>query len=277
MTQDQYFASSEADETERSRLEILEKASDPRTIRRLEMLGVAEGWKCLEIGAGGGSIARWLAERVGPTGTVVATDINTRFLRELNLPNLEIRQHDIVNDHLEVEAYHLVHARTVLQHVAEPEKALNQMARAVRPGGWLFIEDPDFAPQLTADLTDPSAAPLVALLRTLADIMRKKGVADAYFGRRERSLMEQLRFINVDYEGWSHVNRGGGPHALLALMTFQSVAKPLIAAGVITQEQMDSVERLCRDPSFYWPGNTMFSAWGQKISGFGWDRVLQRV
>jgi len=172
-----------------------------------------------------------------------------------------------VNDHLEVEAYDLVHGRTVLQHVAEPEKGLNQMARAVRPGGWLFIEDPDFAPQLTAELTDPSAAPLAGLLRTLADFMRKKGTADAYFGRRERSLVEQLGFVNVDHEGRSHVNRGGGPHALLALMTFQAVAKPLIAAGVLTQKQMDSVERLCRDPSFYWPGNTVFSAWGQKPSG----------
>ena len=90
---------------------------------------------------------------------------------------------------------------------------------------------------------------------------------DFYFGRRERSLVEQLGFVNFDHEGWTRVDRGGGPHAQFANMSFQASTKPMIAAGVITQEQVDSVVRQCRDPSFYWPGHTVFGAWGQKPAG----------
>ena len=42
----------------------LEALCDPVTFRHLESVGIAEGWSCLEIGAGGGSVARWMGERV---------------------------------------------------------------------------------------------------------------------------------------------------------------------------------------------------------------------
>lgn len=58
----------------------LEATFDPSTIGYLTGVGVTAGWACWEIGAGGGSIARWLAERVGPTGSVLATDIDPRFI-----------------------------------------------------------------------------------------------------------------------------------------------------------------------------------------------------
>src|SRR6266508_3634523 len=85
----------------RERLALLEEGLDPGTIRHLERLEVGPGWHCLEVGAGGGSIAAWLCERVGPTGRVVATDIDTRFVRALAYPRLETRQHNIVTDALE--------------------------------------------------------------------------------------------------------------------------------------------------------------------------------
>lgn len=64
----------------RLRLSTLETIEDPATIDHLEKIGIAEGWNCLEVGAGGGSITEWLCRRVGPTGNVVATDVNTRYL-----------------------------------------------------------------------------------------------------------------------------------------------------------------------------------------------------
>ena len=55
---------------ERERLRLLEDSFDPGTFRWLDQLGVGSGWRCLEVGAGGGSVARWLADRVGgQTGT----------------------------------------------------------------------------------------------------------------------------------------------------------------------------------------------------------------
>ena len=111
MAEDDYVLSHTADASERERLGLLERQYDPLSQRHLAALGIQQGWRCLEVGAGHGSIARWLAEQTGPQGRVVATDINSRFLREIELPNLEVRQHDIRIDPLESATYDLAHRR----------------------------------------------------------------------------------------------------------------------------------------------------------------------
>src|SRR6266516_3180461 len=112
---------------------------DPITTGRLTSTGVGPGWRCLEVGAGGGSVAGWLAARVGggvgPPGHVLATDINPAQLRPG--PGLEVARHDIVRDPLPDAAYDLVHARLVLQHLPERQAVLARLARTLRPGGWL--------------------------------------------------------------------------------------------------------------------------------------------
>jgi hypothetical protein len=64
-----YALANEWERAER-RLRALEATYDPVTKRRLAARGVADGWNCLEVGAGAGSIARWLGEQVGPTGEI---------------------------------------------------------------------------------------------------------------------------------------------------------------------------------------------------------------
>src|SRR5262244_4089208 len=105
MGEHQYVLSQAADVPERERLALLEHNLDPLSQRRLAALGIQPGWRCLEVGAGHGSIARWLAAQVGPQGRVVATDLNPRFLTDLTLPNVEIRRHDIRTDPLEPHMY----------------------------------------------------------------------------------------------------------------------------------------------------------------------------
>ena len=264
MSEHRYIASGEKDEVELNRLRLLERIFDLTTTRHLERIGVAGGWKCLEVGAGAGSVAQWLSTRVGPTGKVVATDIDTRFLRQLSIPNLEIRQHDILKDDLEVGRYDLVHCRNLLRHLLEPEKGLKRMADAVRPSGWLMIEENDYGSVLSADVTNPSALIATTTLRTMADFLRKRNITDMYFGRRVRGLIEQLGFIDVIQEGWTCMCRGGDPMARFDAATCQMAAKPMIAAGLLTQEQLDRVQRLFLDQTFNYPGLTMFSALGRK-------------
>ena len=86
-------------EAEDDRLGLLEDIFDPLSRRRREL--VQPGWRCLEVGAGRGSMAVWLAERVGASGQVVATDIDVTYLKRLNLPNLEVCQHNILDDPLD--------------------------------------------------------------------------------------------------------------------------------------------------------------------------------
>jgi len=119
-------------------------------------------WNCLEVGEGGGSIAKWLCERVTSTGHVLVTDIDTRFLEQLRLPNLEVRQHNIVTDPLPERAFDLVHARLVLAHVPERNMALRKLISVLRPGGWVLLEE----------LADREINPPEKLLRTYTAMMK---------------------------------------------------------------------------------------------------------
>ncbi len=101
----------------RRRLQLLETVYDRATTRRLEATGVGAGWHCAEVGAGGGSVTRWLCDRVGPSGRVLAVDIDTRFVDELDHPSLEVRRQDIVTQPLRAGEFDLVHARAVLMHL----------------------------------------------------------------------------------------------------------------------------------------------------------------
>src|SRR5437762_3803295 len=85
-----------------ARLQRLEAIEDPGTIAVLEKAGVAPGWTCLELGAGAGSIAYWLAERVGKGGRVVAADLDPRLL---DRSRCEVWRHDLRTDGLAASAF----------------------------------------------------------------------------------------------------------------------------------------------------------------------------
>jgi hypothetical protein len=83
---------------QRARLRSLEALFDRASVRYLAELGVVEGWRCLEVGCGAGGIAFWLADRVGRTGRVVATDLDTHFIDGRGQPHLHVRKHNIMID-----------------------------------------------------------------------------------------------------------------------------------------------------------------------------------
>lgn len=128
---------------EHARLRALEDLFDGASIRHLAERGAGAGWRCLEVGCGAGGVARWLAERVGASGRVLATDLDLRFLADHGRGNLEVQRHNILTDPLEEGTFDLVHERALLVHVPGRQQALKRMVAAVRPGGWVVAEDPD--------------------------------------------------------------------------------------------------------------------------------------
>lgn len=132
-------------EMERARLAGLESALDPGTRDHLTRLGLGPGTRCLEVGAGGGSVAFWLAERVAPGGLVVATDLETDFLESAapDYPTLKVLTHDITAEDPPT-GFDFVHARWLVEWLPDKHLALGRMVSALRPGGTLLIEEPDF-------------------------------------------------------------------------------------------------------------------------------------
>jgi len=137
----------------RRRLALLERFLDPGTFRRLETIGVGEGWRCLDVGAGGGTVCEWLTRRVGATGRVCAVDVDARFLRALNHPRLEVREADILDTDLPDACFDLVHARWTLMHIPARDRVLLKLIELLKPGGTLFLEEADSNPVETLDRT----------------------------------------------------------------------------------------------------------------------------
>src|SRR6478672_6982373 len=112
---------------ESRRLQLFQQRLDPLTMRRVERLDIAAGAACLEIGGGRGSITRWLAERVGPSGKVVATDLQVDFLTSIDAPNVEVLCHDLRTDTFPERSFDLIHARAVLMHIPDDPKIVGRM------------------------------------------------------------------------------------------------------------------------------------------------------
>jgi SAM-dependent methyltransferase len=234
---------------ERSRLGSLEAALDPGTIRHLVSLGTARGWTCLEAGAGAGSIASWLCERVGARGHVVASDLQTAFLQNLDYPNLEVWRHDIVTDTLPANRFDLIHVRWTLHWPPGRDTALASLVSALRPGGWLLAEEPDFVtfyhgpgPQVVTRV----ATKAVRLLETVS------GGMDSQYGRRLSADLISHGLADVQAEGRVHMIQGGSPRSgsTWLRLTLEKVTHRLVAADAVTPAELDETFRLLEDPAF---------------------------
>src|ERR1043166_2052910 len=195
-----YFAADAEYQAELTRRRIGEAECDPLTIRYLQRIGVGQGWRCLEVGAGAGSIVRWLSDRGGENGSVVAADIDTRFLEDLGEANIEVRRLDITQDDPEVDAYDLVHCRWLLMHLDDPAAALRRMARALRPGGWLLVEEVDGRSMIAIDSAHRLAAGFNATTQKRLRALHDRGIIDGYLGGSLPRLLAEAGLADVTHE-----------------------------------------------------------------------------
>lgn len=244
---------------ERARLASLEQCEDPNTIRHLEAIGVGEGWHCVEVGAGGGSIAAWLSARVGPRGHVLAVDLETKFLAALDFPNLEARRLDVTTDPLPEAAFDLIHERAVLIHLPEQQEVVNRLVRALKPGGWLLCEDPDFVTYLHA----ASAPEISRAFAAVVDFVATHG-ADFTSARNLLATLQAAGLEEVTAEGSAYMMRGGHPTSVLAKYTLQRLRSQILAHGTVNEADYDAATALFDDRDFSTHSHLMIAAWGRR-------------
>ncbi len=253
-------------EQERARLAGLSAQFDSVTVRHLGTVGVAAGWHCLEIGAGTGSIARWLAATAGSTGRVVATDLDIQFLDDLPRPPAEVVRHDITRDPVELDAYDLVHARAVLEHLPSRGDVVTRLVKALRPGGVLVLEDIVFGTALlpvTARIVSPPsrAAAFSRLIPAMEAGFRAAG-ADPEFGLELPAALAAAGLRDVDAELTCRLVRGGSDESAFYTMAVQDLSPRLIAAGLLTAEDLAEPLAFVQDPASRWFSVGMVTAWG---------------
>lgn len=262
MTETHAYSLADAAATpELARLRTIEADWDAKTRRHLQALGVGSGHRCLEVGAGAGGVARWLSGQVGSDGRVVATDIDLRFLADLKADNLEVRRHDIAVDPLEGDSYDLVHCRVLLIHMRDPAAVLQRMFAALRPGGFLLLEEPTGRPG-TGDPDWPGAAAFDrAEARHLA-MLQAIGV-QMTIGARLPGLLLRLGAVDVGAEETAHLLRPG-PQVALKLATVQAFRAHAVASGSFTAAEVDEHCALLADPALVAVNAPLISVWGRR-------------
>jgi SAM-dependent methyltransferase len=256
-----YVYATNPHDLELERLRLLEARYDPVTRDRLRVVGPLTGARCLEVGAGAGSVARMLAALVGPTGLVVATDADPRFLRDVQEENIEVWEHDILNDDLEAAAFDVVHCRALLRHLPRPERVLARMAAALRPGGWLLVEDADFTSFAAADPDHPLAATFDRLTR--ATVGQIVGEMDVNLGARLPALVDGLGLVECGAEALSFLRQGGSAESRFIAQSSGPARARLLQRGV-TAAEFDAVLAAMDDPSFSFVDSLNVAAWGRR-------------
>ncbi|GAB3513410.1 methyltransferase domain-containing protein [Phytohabitans suffuscus] len=200
----------------------------------------AGAFRCLEVGAGAGSIARWLA---GQGAAVVATDLKPGHLAPE--PGIQVLAHDIVAEPVPDPPYDLIHARLLLIHLPEREQVLRKLAGALRPGGSLVVEDWHIhVEHLVVSAPTPADTALFERYqRILLGILDN----DPTWATRVHAEMLACGLREVDTAIHSPVWPAGSPGALLVTVNLALFRDRLLAAG-LTGDDLDHLGWLVRDP-----------------------------
>lgn len=235
---------------------------DAESTARLAGLGDLTGRRCLELGAGGGSMARWMVSQTGPTGRVLATDLNPRHIATDE--GYEVLTHNLVTEPLPEGPWDVIHARLVLMHIPQRREILPRLAAALAPGGALVIED--FHTELT-DLVlaapDTESATLFNSFQAVMvkEILRANG-SDPTWAPTVHQAMLDAGLVDVDTTISARSWPGGTAGALLSGANIEQVRGQLLARG-FTEAQLDKLHQLIADPRLVVRSNLMYSTVGR--------------
>jgi SAM-dependent methyltransferase len=241
----------------RRRLEVLEHCYDPGTVAHLERFGVGPGWRCLEVGAGGGSITTWLCARVAPGGDVVAVDLDTRFVDELDAPNLDVRRLDVVTDDLPAGGFDLVHVRLLLMHLHAREAVFDKLLACLAPGGWLLVEEFD-----SFGLAAHSDDAYTQAWRLSCAGMAEAGFAPTW-ARQLPGRMAASGLVETGDHCEVPFFRGASPLAEMMQLTLTQAQDHALAAGA-SENLLAEAVALLSDAERWFPAFATISVWGRR-------------
>jgi len=251
---------------ELERLRSLEALFDPASQRHLLARGVGAGWHCLEVGCGAGSLALWLADRGRPSGSVLATDLDPRFVGGHGRNNLMVIRHDLTQDALTPATFALIHARALLVHLGDPRAVLARLVAALRPGGWLLIEDVDFGGAAATMLgrysvpTD-NAATCERMYHAIAAVFARAG-ADATFGAQLPALLSGAGLEDIG--GEVHAPIVSGVSGEWVRLSYEHLRQAALTTGLLTEADIQRDSVFLSDPNSRYLPPFMVSIWGRR-------------
>ena len=204
-----------------------------------------------------------MAERVGARGYVLATDIDTRWIQSNGPSQLEVQRHDVVADQLAQGDFDLVHARLVLSWLPTRDTVISRLVEALRPGGWLVVEDFDSMLHRCLDPLNDDERVFDKVTDAFRQALHRRG-ADTTWARTLPHLLALAGLVDVGADGHLTIFHGGSPAAQLWTANIHQVGDGLIQAGLITTAERDTFRRLLDDPSFVGNYPLLITAWAKK-------------
>lgn len=245
---------------EHARLTTLQAAFDPATLRVLNGLDLPIAAHCLELGAGAGSVAAWLATH-RPHGHVTATDTHTEFLRFPPSAPIRVLQHDAVTDDFPPETFDLVHVRALLCHLPQREELLQRAVDWVRPGGWLVIED------LSVRAVDASPHPLFQKVTHAGEQLLATTVGTDL--RWADTLTDRFLKLGLKEVTTSTAPGTVGDHSATDAFwkaTLDQAVPALLDKGLLTRHDIEAMHALHRAPHFTDTGISLIAVQGRKAT-----------
>ena len=191
----------------------------------LDRLGLSRGWRCADVGAGGGDVTVALAAVVGPSGRVYAVDIDPTQRDEVAQAAAEAGEAQVVaitqaaEDLVLPEQVDLAYCRFLLMHVRDPRAVLVRMASVTRAGGWLVAQEPitsagrvDGVPLSMPGARHPDVGAILPALAREAGLDLVDAWAEAQAGAGPGPVADYL-------EDLTGVSPGDGPVVLPPLVT----------------------------------------------------------
>jgi SAM-dependent methyltransferase len=238
------------------RLRALETLWDNGTVGLLRSLFPRSTWRCLEIGAGTGSIARWLAARCRQ---IVATEVDLRYLAgTANYVNVEVVLHDVSEgEDFAAGSFDLVHCRAVLAHLPDRDAVLARTERWVAPGGWLVVEEPSIFP-----VDSSPYPPFLAAMRDYERVMGRWVGSDLRWSRSLPTAFAGIGLIRLGVSASIVTAGDGGPGDEFWNATVEELCSARDGDGLLADPH--ALAGLLTDPGFADLSLALVSAWGQK-------------
>ncbi|WP_345635827.1 class I SAM-dependent methyltransferase [Rugosimonospora acidiphila] len=243
---------------------LLDPGSRTRTLELLD--GSLTGMNCLEVGAGHGSFAVWLADQVGPQGRVTAIDLHPDGIPTHE--RLTTLERDVTRfEPLPHGPVDFVHTRLMLQHVPRREDVLRWLVsdEVLKPGGVLLVEDWDASrTDMVLAAPDPQTKQLYDRFQELlGNKVFAGGGTDRTWARRVHSRMmaEGLTGVRTTVSGQSWVGGEVGGR-LVAASVGQTY--PLLLAAGMSESELDGVFAMLGDPALVLASHLLYSSSGTK-------------
>jgi len=236
----------------------------------LHRIGVAAGWRCLDLGCGPRGITDLLGKRVGPTGRVVGLDADAVFLDHArqhadssNLVNVEFVTGDVFRTGLPAGTFDLVHTRFVASTIGNAERLLHECVPLTRPGGFVAFQEADISTLNCYPSNHAWERLKGALTEVFPHIAGKPWSPHDLYRMFRQSGLE-----DVQYRPFLVGFRPSDPMADYLPATMESVRSALMEKRSIDANELDVAIAACRahlaDPSTVSTYHTVVQVWGKR-------------